>query len=89
MSQSYDAVLKSEHPFALMVRSGDRDRLLTQLVAAASDSILDFPIRPQEDHDGLDHAPDALPALLRTARITGPAEGTVAMTCAASLTRQA
>jgi hypothetical protein len=33
MSESFEPVLQSEYPFALMMRSTDHDRLLAQRVA--------------------------------------------------------
>jgi hypothetical protein len=84
MSQSFDAIPQSEYPFARMMRSSDRDRLLTQLVAAVWDSTLRFPILLREDHHDPEQALDALPALTGTIRITGTWQGTVAMSCAAS-----
>ncbi len=84
MSESFDAVLQSEYPFALMMRSNDRARLLTQLVAAVWDSTLGFPILPRQEHHDPEQELDALPALTGTLHITGTWEGTVAMSCAAT-----
>jgi chemotaxis protein CheX len=77
-------VLQSEYPFALMMRSTDRDHLLVQLVAAVWESILGFPILPREDHHDPGQELDVLPALTGTVHITGAWEGTVAMSCAAA-----
>jgi chemotaxis protein CheX len=84
MRQSLDAVPQNQYPFALMMRSSDRARLLTQLVAAVWDSTLRFPILPRDDQHDPGQALDALPALTGTLRITGTWEGTVAMSCSPS-----
>jgi hypothetical protein len=41
-----------EFPFASLLRSSDRERILVQLMTSVWETILQLPILPREGHDG-------------------------------------
>lgn len=59
------ATAPGPYPFATLLRSVDRDRLLVQLVAAVWDSILSLPILPREGSEDLDSGPPSFSAAVR------------------------
>jgi chemotaxis protein CheX len=76
------------YPFATLLRSVDRDRLLVQLVAAVWDSILSLPILPREGSEDLDSRPRRSPLLSGCLRISGNWNGSVVMCVPFSLAQE-
>jgi hypothetical protein len=69
----------SEFPFASLLRSSDRERILVQLMTSVWETILQLPILAREDHDGDEGRSGDLLVTGRI-QIAGAWEGTVAMT---------
>jgi chemotaxis protein CheX len=76
------------YPFATLLRSTDRDRLLTQLVAAVWDSILSLPILPRDGSEDLDSHARPSPLLSGYVRISGNWTGSVVMRVPFSLAQE-
>jgi chemotaxis phosphatase CheX-like protein len=82
-----------EFPFASLLRSSDRERILVQLMTSVWETILQLPILPREGHDGDEVRSGDLPLVAGRIQIAGAWEGTFAMTgprsfaakCAASM----
>jgi hypothetical protein len=77
--------LHTEYPFAAMLRSGDRDRLLVQLVASVWENILQLPAQNRDTPESDPPKTTDLPLLGAAVRITGKWEGMVALTASRSL----
>jgi hypothetical protein len=69
-----------EFPFAALLRSSDRERLLVQVMASVWETILQLPILARHGHDGDEARPEDLPLVTGRVRIAGVWEGTVALT---------
>ena len=67
-------------PFASLLRSSDRERILVQLMASVWETILQLPILARDGHNGDEVRPGDLPLLAGRIQIAGAWEGTVAMT---------
>jgi chemotaxis protein CheX len=75
----------STYPFATLLRSTDRDRLLVQLVAAVWDSTLGSPILPREGSEDLDSQVRHFSLLSGRVQISGNWAGSVVMCVPLSL----
>jgi Chemotaxis phosphatase CheX len=72
--------VSSEFPFASLLRSSDRERILVQLMTSVWETILQLPILPRDGHEGNEVRSGDLPLLTGRIQIAGAWEGTVAMT---------
>jgi Chemotaxis phosphatase CheX len=68
-----------EFPFASLLRSSDRERILVQLMTSAWETILQLPFLPRDAHEGDEVRSGDLPLLTGRIRIAGAWEGTVAL----------
>jgi hypothetical protein len=69
-----------EFPFASLLRSSDRERILVQLMTSVWETILQLPILARDGHDGHEVRSGDLPLVTGRIQIAGAWEGTVAMT---------
>jgi chemotaxis protein CheX len=69
-----------EFPFAVLLRSSDRERLLVQLMASVWETILQLPLLVREAHDDDRNWSAGVPPVTGRIRIAGAWEGTVALT---------
>jgi hypothetical protein len=69
-----------EFPFASLLRSSDRQRILVQLMTSVWETILQLPLLARGGHYGEEVRSGDLPLLTGRIQITGDWEGTIAMT---------
>jgi hypothetical protein len=69
-----------DFPFASLLRSSDRERILVQLMTSVWETILQLPILAREDYNGNAVRSGGLSLVTGRIQIAGAWEGTVAMT---------
>jgi CheY-specific phosphatase CheX len=84
MSSIHHHGVSPEFPFASLLWSSDRERILVQLMTSVWETILQLPILVRDGHDGDEVRSGDLPLVTGRIQIAGAWEGTVAMTASRS-----